>query len=120
MINLLTTLFQTLSQAHGAVYFEEAPSSAVYPYAVFKLPNSLEIESDRQDFILEIDVWDDSADTTRLEQLTDALDKQLYKLRHLDTNYCLLFQRTNRLMLPDPDLKRRQLRYLIKTYERVN
>jgi hypothetical protein len=120
MINLLPYLFTKLSEAQKPVYFEIAPSTAVFPYIVFKLPNSVNVESDRQDYVLQVDVWDKKADTTPLEALTSLVDSKLYKHEHLDANQFLKFERENRLMIPDPDtsIKRRQLRYTVKQYER--
>lgn len=120
MITLLQYLFTRLSEAQIPIYFEQAPNDAQYPYAVFKLPDSLNIESDRQDYSLIVDVWDNKPDTTILETLTDSLDNLLYKQSYLDTNQHLLFQRENRLMIPDEDssIRRRQLQYTIKRYER--
>lgn len=127
MIGVFQTTFQMLSHVHNRVYFERAPEKdpvtgqpPSFPYAVFKIPNSVDLETDRQDFVLEIDIWDNQTDTARLETLTSSIDKKLHKLRYLDSNQLLIFQRTNRLMIPDPDvkIKRRQLRYIIKTYER--
>jgi hypothetical protein len=120
MNHLLTFLYTKLSETQKPVYFEIAPSKTVFPYIVYKLPNSVNVESDRQDYTLQIDVWDKNTDTTALETLTDDIDKQLYKLEHLDTDQFLKFERESRLMIPDtdPKIKRRQLRYVVKQYER--
>lgn len=121
MMNLLKYLFSLLSEAQKTVYFERAPDAAVMPYIVFKLPNSLNVESDRQDYSLIVDIWDNKADTTALETLTSEVDKLLYRLRVTDANQFLMFERENRLMIPDEDatIKRRQLQYTVKQYERM-
>lgn len=118
MIDLLKITFGKLAESGTNIYFEEAPTNATFPYAVFTFPNSIDVETDRQDFTLQVDVWDNLPDTTRLENATTQIDKQLYKLRFIDDKYLLMVQRENRLMIPDPDIKRRQLRYIVKTYER--
>lgn len=120
MMNLIKYLYTLLSQAQKPVYFEQAPSGASYPYIVFKVPDSVNVESDRQDYSLIIDVWDNQADTTALENLTSDVDKLLHKLRVTDENQFLMFERENRLMIPDEDtaIKRRQLQYTVKQYER--
>lgn len=117
MINLLKTLFQKLS-TDLPIHLEEAPQNSTFPYATFKLEPSVTIEDDREDFPLVIDIWDDSTDTTQLETYWETLDKKLYKLRHLDEEQLLIFQREGKGMIPDPDFKRRQIRYIIKRYER--
>jgi hypothetical protein len=119
MIDLLKITFGKLAESGTNIYFEEAPMNATFPYAVFTFPNSIDLETDRQDFTLQVDVWDNNlTDTTRLENATSQIDKTLHKLRFINEQYLLIFQRENRLMIPDPDLKRRQLRYIVKTYER--
>lgn len=126
-MNLLKYLYTLLSQVQKPVYFEKAPIKdpvtqlpPKYPYIVFKLPDSLNVESDRQDYSLIIDIWDNKADTTALEILTSDVDKLLYRLRVTDANQFLMFERENRLMIPDEDttIKRRQLQYTVKQYER--
>ena len=117
MINLLTTLFQTLS-SDLPIHLEEAPQDSKFPYATYKLEPSITIEDNREDIPLVIDIWDDLTDSTRLENHWETLDKKLYKLRHLDENQLLIFQREGRGMIPDPDFRRRQIRYIIKRYER--
>ncbi|CAM3729811.1 hypothetical protein [Mesobacillus zeae] len=127
MMNLLKYLFTLLSQAQKPVYFEQAPEKdsitlapPKFPYIVFKLPDSLNVENDRQDYSLIIDIWDNRTDTTALENLTSQVDKLLYRLRVTDMNQFLMFERENRLMIPDEDtsIKRRQLQYTVKQYER--
>lgn len=119
-MNLLKYLYTVLSQAQKPVYFEQAPQGASYPYIVYKLPNTVNVQADRQDYSLVIDIWDNKSDTTALETLTSDVDKLLYRLRVTDENQFLMFERENRLMIPDEsaDIKRRQLQYTVKQYER--
>jgi hypothetical protein len=119
MIKIRKILLDYLKSVHSRVYYEVAPETATLPYVVFDLPNSVNFEADRQDFTLEIDVWDNNKDTTGIETLTTNIDKVLHKLRHLDNDYLLIIERNNRLNISDPDLKRRMLRYTVKVYERV-
>lgn len=120
MNNLLEYIFTKLSETQKPVYFEIAPQKASLPYIVFKLPNSVTVESDRMDYVLQIDLWDNKADTSALETLTSDIDKSLYRLQYMDATQFIKFERESRLMIPDPDptIKRRQLRYTVKHYER--
>jgi hypothetical protein len=120
MIHLLQALFTQLSDTPTPVYLESVPEGANLPYIVFSLPNSLNVESDRQDYTLQVDVWDNSPDNTRIDTITHEVDSKIHKWRFLNDKLLLILQRENRLMIPDPDpsIRRRQLRYLIKTYER--
>jgi hypothetical protein len=124
--NLLVYLYQTLSSVHPNVHDEIARKEKEddpyppYPYIVFNLPTSTDTERQRQDFILEVDIWDQTTDLRPLETLTDEIDNALKKVRYIDDNQALMFTRINRLRIPDPDptIRRRQLRYEIKRYER--
>lgn len=102
---------------HPRVHLELAPQEEQYPFIVFRLPSSVENEQ-REDFIVEVDIWDNSADTTALENLTSAVDKALDRLRFNNTQVQTCLYRMNRLMVPDtdPQIRRRRLRYQAKTY----
>lgn len=124
MITLLNRLYDTISQSTTyKVWYERNSSQTIqYPYVVYNLPTSNDLETDRQDFILEIDVWDRNTnrDQMRIEQLTSDIERHLHKARLLDGDQLLIFTRINRLSLPDPDVQimRRQLRFEVKRYER--
>ena len=117
MIDLLKVIFQKLSLSIP-IDLEEASQGTSFPYATFKLEPSVEVVSNREDIPLIIDIWDNLTDTTRLETHWDELYKALKDLRHLDENQLLIFTDPGRGMIPDPDYRRRQIRYTIKRYER--
>lgn len=119
MVSLFQSIYSKLNEVHSRVYFELAPQNAEFPYIVYKFPNSNRDEH-REDFTLEIDIWDNKADTTELETITDNIDKKLNRLQILDENFHVSIYRINRLMVPDtdPSIHRRQLRYNVKTYFR--
>ena len=117
MIELLKMITTTLRTAHERVYKEIAPQDATFPYVVYRLPTSNDTEG-REDFILEIDIWDNNTNTTALETLTESIDRKLNRFKYVDSKLSACSYRINRMMIPDPDtsIKRRQLRYEIKTY----
>jgi len=122
MISLLTELYNLIySAASGRVYFETAEDEATFPYAVYRLPTSTSIGNNdyaRQDFILEIDVWDNVPDATRIETLADRIDVAINNQRVRTNLVALKIYRIGRLNIPDPnsDIRRRQLRYRVATY----
>lgn len=87
---------------------------------VYRFPTSNPNEW-REDFILEIDIWDQPPDgsTVTLQTLADEIDRALNRLRYTSTNWTTRIYRINRLMIPDPDptIRRRQLRYELRTFE---
>ncbi|TYS91898.1 hypothetical protein [Rossellomorea aquimaris] len=127
MKNLIQSLYTIISQSTTwSVYDTQANQNAVYPYIVFKLPNSNNTESDREDFIIEVDLWDDKTfwqsleDTERLYEEVSKVNDAMKKARILNEHHLLIFSKLNQLQLPDPDenIRRIQLRYEVKTYER--
>lgn len=123
MIDLQKFIISQLKAIHPRSYSELAPQDAVFPLVIYKLPNSDEINR-REDFMIEIDIWDRPADgsTVSLQTLADQIDDALNRLVFTDkTNgWNVRLYRTNRLMIPDtdPNFKRRQLRYTAKIYRR--
>lgn len=122
MIALLKYLKDTITGVHARSYLEEAPEDLsgtrpAFPYVVYSLPTSNEVEH-REDFILEINLWDYGADTTALEELTQNMDDALNRKHYLATGLLVVIYRINRMMIPDPDpaIRRRELRYQVKTY----
>ena len=122
MIELQKFIVQQLKAIHPQVYLEWAPQGAVFPYIIYTLPTSDEIER-REDFILEVDVWDKQEDgsTVTLQNISDQIDQTLNRLIFTSsTGWSSRFYRINRLIVPDPDpaIRRRQLRYDIRVYRR--
>jgi hypothetical protein len=126
MSELIRDIYQALAQSNIDVYRRKAPSDAQYPYAVFKLPTTTSY-SDREDYILEVDIWDNEnawtqvEDIERITEITSNIDKAISKLQILNDTHLLIFQKINQLEIPDPDdsIRRNQLRYVIKRSERV-
>jgi len=108
------------------VYFEGAPDNAVYPYIVYNLVSSNEMLSNREDFDLEIDIWDNSSDTTNIETITGNIDGDgnvftpsgLHRKMWFINGFSAKCYRINRLIIPDEDkrIRRRQLKYIIHSY----
>lgn len=124
MLDIMKFLTTELKKLTPRVFNENAPTNSIFPYVVFKIVTSNIVEKDREDVIIEIDIWDIKKDgydaIVSVETLTDKIDKFLKKNRHNGENSVLIFQKINRLSLPDEDtnIKRRQLRYVVKFYDK--
>ena len=119
MIDLLKAIQSKLVNVTTKAYLEEAPPKTSFPYITYKLPSSDNPdESNLENMILEIDVWDNQSDTTALETLATNVDIELQRSMKIQGNANVRFYRVSRLMLPDSDetIRRRQLRYWLKTY----
>ena len=130
MIEFLEAIITKLKTVHARVYLEQAPeeiedpiTGAVtppeFPYVTYKLPGSSDTEV-REDFILEITIWDDDPDTEVLEQLTHDIDTAFKNFHYVDPGmvFCASFYRLFRGMIPDPDpsIRRRELRIQVQVY----
>lgn len=109
------------------VYFRKAPENSVFPYVVYNLPNSEAGYSEREDIILEVDIWDNTNLTQTIDTLVGAIDGDgdlkdptgLHrKLIYIGGSLSAKIYRENRLIIDDEDssIERRQLRYSIQTY----
>lgn len=121
MIEVFKTIFQRLNTG-WKVYFEEADGTLIPDdYIVFKLPPA-DAEKYRDNLILEVTLWSrlGDRDTAHLDQKWSDIDKQLKHYVHLDEHNFMKFEKISQGMIPDPDdnVRRRELRYLIKREER--
>jgi hypothetical protein len=120
MNHLLSLIYAKLVAVHPRVYQRKVPTNVtpVFPYVVFRFPSSSLIDK-REDFVFEVDIWDNKPnDTSTLETLTanisKALDYKLFSNSNVSTNV----YKINQLQIDDPDetIMRNQLRFQAKTY----
>jgi hypothetical protein len=117
MIKIRTDIQNFLNSKHERVYYQHAPDDAIYPFIVYDLPNSTD-NGTMENFVLEIDAWDDKTDTIPLESLIGTIDEGLHRRSVVTEGISLTFYRENRLSLTDPDkrLRRRQYVYQIRVH----
>lgn len=115
---MIQTLLNRLINIHSNSWYERANTNE-FPYVVFDILPLSSMEKDRQDNILEIDVYDHTTDPTNLEELTTMIDQSLKGFKFSDDSRGFWLQRIYKGNIPDPDqnIRRRQLRYQIKRYE---
>ena len=121
----LKMIYEKLKTVHARVYQEEAPQidpdteePPIFPYVVFKTPTITPVFI-RDDIILEVTIWGNNTDTTEIEDLADSIDAVLDRYKHYEEGIMATrLYKMNRLAIPDPDerLRRRELRYICKTY----
>lgn len=114
-------LFNALTAINGNVIpgTTRPQDGNTYPCVTYSLPTSSQ-EENREDFILEINIWGNKPDCEEIDNITDSIEAKLKKVRYLDENQFLIFQKLNRFELTDTEeyIRRRMLRYLIKREER--
>lgn len=124
MLEIMKYLTTELKKFSPRVFNDNANTNAIFPYVVFSINTSSIIEKNREDIIVEIDIWDYQKDnydaTVNTELLTDRIDKFLRNVRHNGEKSVFIFEKIGRLNLPDEDgnVKRRQLRYVVKYYDK--
>lgn len=119
--NDLKKLVQTkLKTLTTNVYHELADKDAVYPHIVFTFRRIDLQDLSRQDYILEVDVWDKEKDTTRIDNLADSVEN-LLQAKNLPQEHILptfyLIDRRN-ILDEDKNIKHRQIQFQIQNYER--
>jgi hypothetical protein len=120
MIEIRKAILTQLKTIHPRVYFQRAPTSAVYPYLVYNLPNSTD-DGTLENFVLDVDAWDNSTNTTAIETLIDSADDVLHRKTVIVGALSMTLYRENRLVLEDDDvsLLRRKYIYQVRVYEEV-
>lgn len=113
---LVTEKMQT---TQGQTYHRTAPRDAAFPFKTYSLTSVAFPDSARDDFELEVDIWDRSTDYKRVEAIADQLE-ELFNAANLPQEEILpTFFRENRYELDDPDktLQHIQLRFLVQLYK---
>lgn len=112
------SLKEELESLTGAFY-EEAPKEATYPYKVFSAKRISE-SGGRQQYILEINVWDQHNYYSRAESMMDELEQKLHRCNHLTDKFLIRIFKGQRENVPDPDktIKRVRAQFEMQVYER--
>lgn len=114
---LLMEKFRTLTQN---VYFEQAADSALYPHIVFDFREIDLGDINRQDYVLEVDIWTKGTNTTTIDELADSVEDLLQAENLPQTRILPTFYKIDRRSIIDQDktLKHRQVRFQIQNYKR--
>lgn len=119
--NDLKKLVQTkLKTLTTNVYHEIADKDAVYPHIVFNFRRIDLQDLSRQDYILEVDVWDKGTSTTTVDDLADSVENLLQGKNLPQTNVLPTFYLIDRRNILDEDksIRHRQIQFQIQNYER--
>ena len=119
--NDLKELVQTkLKTLTTDAYFEQARDNALYPHIVFSFRETNLGDLSRQDYILEIDVWDKGTETTAVDALADNVEDLLHTKNLPQTNVLPTFYKIDRKAIVDSDksIKHRLIRFQIQNYVR--
>lgn len=119
--NDLKKLIQTkLKTLATNVYYEIAADNALYPHVVFTF-DSIDLgDLSREDYMLNVDVWDKGKSTTAIDDLCDSIENLLQAENLPQTHILPTFYLVDRRNVPDEDkaIKHRVIRFQIQNYER--
>lgn len=107
-----------LNTIRGATYYRRAPEDAVYPYKTFALSRVELGDLSRDDFELEINLWDHAADPKAVDEIADQIE-DLFNANNLPQATILpTFYRENRYPVdePDHDIQHLQLTFSVQLY----
>lgn len=114
---LVQTKLKTLT---ANVYFEIANEKALYPHIVFNFRRIDLGDLWRQDYILEVDIWDKQDSSLRVDDLADSVENLLQAENLPQDNVLPTFYLIDRQNIPDEDkeIKHRRVQFQIQNYER--
>ena len=112
MIDLRTAITTRLKTIHSRVYFQRAPSTAALPYLVFDIPNIFDDGEGTETATVDVDAWDNSADTTALEVLITLVNAGLNKSVLTSGNMTATFYLDSKIPLTDDDPLIRRRKYI--------
>lgn len=102
------------------VYFQQARDNALYPHIVFNFRDISLGDLSRQDYVLEVDVWDKGTLTETVDSLADAVEDLLHTENLPQENVLPTFYKIDRKSIidSDKDIKHRLIRFQIQNYVR--
>ena len=119
--NDLKLLVQTkLKTVTTKVYHEVADEKAVYPHIVFNFRRIDLGDLSRQDYVLEVNVWDKGNSTQQVDNLADSVEK-LLQAENLPQDHVLpTFYLIDRQSILDEDktIRHRRIQFQVQNYER--
>ena len=119
--NDLKKLIQTkLKTLTTNVFFEQATDNALYPHIVFGFREIDLGDLSRQDYVLEVDVWDKGKSTVQVDELSDKVEDLLQAQNLPQTHILPTFYKIDRKSIidSDKDIKHRLIRFQIQNYVR--
>ena len=110
---------EQLQAVQGMTYHKSAPKDAAYPYKTYSLTSVTFPDSSRDDFELEVDIWDRATDIKEVEEIADQIEVIFNNANLPSPPIYPTFFRESRHFLDDPDklLQHIQMHFLVQLYE---
>lgn len=120
MIELRNIIKGQLKSVHPRVTYQGSHEKLAFPYLVYDIVNINDDGEGFQQVTLDVDGWDNSADTTELETLMKKVNQTLNKKTFVSGDSTVTFYIENKLPLTDDEvtIKRRKYTYQGRLFER--
>lgn len=117
--NNIRKIIQSNISKIAKCYYRTADSEESYPYAVYDFESIDLGDIHRDDLILIVDLWGKGKDTSKIEEMADAIEAMFNAANLPDEKVLPTFYRVSRKPIDDEDktLIRRQLKFQIQNYE---
>jgi len=117
LINLLQELTKIFKLIHTQTYHDRNRLQTVtYPYATFDLDSDANLDRNQEGFYVDIDLFDQASNYSRLFELEDQFKDNLIKKVKLTDSLLLQFHYlgSNKVPTVDEIIKHRTLRFYVK------
>lgn len=119
MLKIRQALHPYLKSLHDNIYFQQAPDTAEFPYAVYNITSILDDGEATKEIILEIDGWTNQSSTTALENMMADING-LNKAVITTDDLVVVFYLENKAAFIEDETKyhRRRFSYVGKMFEK--
>lgn len=117
--NSIRKIIQTNIDNIVKCYYRTADAKANYPHAVYDFESIDLGDINRDDLVLIIDIWGKGKDTSKIEEMTDRIEKLFNAANMPDVDVLPTFYRISRKPIDDEDktIIHRQLKFQIQNYD---
>ena len=120
MKRFTTWLQAKLVAAHARSYQDQAEPGTDLPHVTWSVAQVSENEAHRDDMTINVQIWDRNTDHGPIEEIAEAIEDALNRIKYRDGNMQVSVYKGSpaRTSIPDPDpeVRRRELRFLAKVY----
>jgi hypothetical protein len=101
------------------VYTKQAPEKAIFPYAVIKFPSSSKDVLWKQDWIIEIDFWDNTNDSSIVMEMSNNVKEgfDAYWADEKNINYRTYLEFEGEFPTEIPEMSRINQRYMCSSFK---
>lgn len=118
-LDLRGLIYEKLTTTGVATYYRIAPETTSFPYIVFDLSRVTFGDSARDDFDVEVDIWDKSRNPKTIDEIADNVEELFNTVNDPQSTILPTFFRENRYPVPDndKDLQHLQLHFSVELYK---